>query len=216
VRVALARDSVGEIWAFRHDTVAARLQALAMTDTVTITATFNQHLDPDQRLAADSVRVRALPDSTDLAVLAILPQAAFDSAFAPPPPTVDTSAVADSVAQPDTAAAAPPPPRRPGAREPARDTSDMAPLTSRPILFDRLLIRLGEALVPGRSYVVEVRGLRNVSGVEGTAILGLQIPARQAPADSAAADSLPPAVAPDTTPARPDTAGVRLRQRRRR
>jgi hypothetical protein len=92
----------------------------------------------------------------------------------------------------------------------------MAPLTSRPILFDQLIIRLGEVLVPGRSYVVEVRGLRSVSGVEGTAFLGLQIPARQAPADTTAVDSLPPAAAADTAPPRPDTAGVRLRRNRRR
>jgi hypothetical protein len=52
--------------------------------------------------------------------------------------------------------------------------------------------------------------------VEGTAFLGLQIPARPALADSTAADSLPPAAAPDTTPPRPDTAGVRLRRDRRR
>lgn len=217
LRLAAAQDSAGEIWVFRHDTVPPRIQTLAFNDSISLAATFNQHLNPYQRLPADSVRVRALPDSIDVAVAAILPRAAYDSLFRPRPPARDTAA-ADTL-PPREPAAAPPTPAPPpaGARRQApADTGDRGPLTSRPVLFDQLLIRTESPLEPGGRYVVEIRGIENVSRISGTAIQGIQIPARPAPptrpaADTARADSVPPPA--DTTGRPPADTGVRRARR---
>jgi len=201
VRVGVGRDSVGEIWAFRHDTVAARIQALAVNDSMSISVQFNQHLSPYQRLPADSVAVLQLPDSTTVPVVVILPKDAYDSLYAtrPPSPPEADSAGADSVAAkpPDTAAAGAPVTRPPPER--AVDSTDRGPLKTKPLLFDRLLIRLDQALQPGKRYRIEVRGVESVSGVFGDATQGLAVPERRAaPADSTRADST--GARPDSTP----------------
>ncbi|MGE0555173.1 MAG: Ig-like domain-containing protein [Gemmatimonadales bacterium] len=204
VRVGVGRDSVGEIWAFRHDTVAARIQTLAVNDSMSIAVQFNQHLSPYQRLPADSVAVLQLPDSTTVPVVAILPKEPYDSLYAARPPSRPRgdSAAADSlpadsaaVAPPDTAAAAPP--ALP--LEPPADTTERGPLKTKPLLFDRLLIRLDQPLQPGKRYRVEVRGVESVSGVRGDATQGLSVPERRpVPTDSTRADST--GARPDSTP----------------
>ncbi|MEK7380856.1 MAG: Ig-like domain-containing protein [Gemmatimonadota bacterium] len=189
LRVAAGRDSVGELWAFRHDSTAARIRDLGVADSVTITAGFTVHLDPTQRLDPDSVQVLALPDSVPLVVLGALPTEAFDSAFPPAPPKRDTTAV-DTLAVPPPAdtAATRPRTRLTGPRAPARDTTDMAPLTTRPKLSDQLRIRVAEPLASEGRYLVRLLGLRTVSGVEGPANLSLIAPIRR-----------PPPATPDTT-----------------
>jgi hypothetical protein len=66
-------------------------------------------------------------------------------------------------------------------------------LKTRPPLFDRLVLRVSQPWKPGGRYVFEVRGIRNVSGVSGTATGALSVPERTA-ADSLKqkADSLRP------------------------
>ena len=204
VRVAAGRDSVGELWAFRHDTLPARVTQAESHDTLSLELTFSQQLDPWQRLLPDSVRVRLLPDSIPVPVLGILPRGAFDTVFAPAG-GVDTAKAradslraftdsirADSVARAREAAAL----RIPGAeRRPirARDTAGTGPLRTKPPLFDKLFVRLNRRLPPGSRFVVDVHGIKTVSGVAGTARGVGQIPAA-APA------------APDTTKVKPDTA----------
>jgi hypothetical protein len=62
---------------------------------------------------------------------------------------------------------------------------------------------------PGARYVVEIRGVRNVTGVAGDAVGTLVVPERAArdtlaaPADSAAADSLKRRRAKPTPPRSP-------------
>jgi hypothetical protein len=186
---------------FRHDTVAARLQTLAPNDSLSIVATFNQHLNPYARVPVDSIRVRALPDSTDLPVQAILPKEAYDSAFAARPRADTAGARADSARTPaDTVRPVRPTPPAPGRPRPQVevDTTDRGPLKTRPVLFDRLYIRLGTRLDPGARYVVEVRGVESVSRIVGTTILGFQVPPRPPPADSSRARA-------DSSRARADT-----------
>jgi hypothetical protein len=194
LRVAAGRDSVGELWAFRHDSTAARIRDLGVADSVTITAGFTLHLDPSQRLDPDSVQVLVLPDSVPLVVLGALPTEAFDSAFPPAPPKRDTTAAdtsaVDTVATPapaDTTATRPQA-RVTRPRAPAQDTTDMAPLTTRPKLSDQLRIRVAEPLASEGRYLVRLLGLRTVSGVEGPASLSLIAPIRR-----------PPPATPDTT-----------------
>jgi hypothetical protein len=220
VRVAAGRDSVGELWAFRHDSVPPRITTVARVDSLAASVTFSSHLDPYQRLPADSVRVLLLPDSTAIAVEAVLPQAAYDSLYRPRDTARDTSEVADTTRAADTtrvrdtAAAVPPappgptdttripgqPPRRViGARTPVRDTSALAPLRTRPQLFDRLVVRMRQPLRDSARYVFLVNGVRSVAGIAGSARGVLVIEPPRTPADTAK---------PDTTvaPARPDTA----------
>lgn len=225
-RVAMGRDSVGEIWAFRHDTVPARIQAIAKNDSLSLTVTFTQQLNPYQELPSSAARVRLLPDSTDIGVDSILPKAKYDSAYAPRAP-VDTtppsdSALvadslarvrADSIARADSVLRA-----REAARRRARGIEEPRPpeppLTTKPPLDDKLVIRVREPLRAGARYVVEVDGVENVSRVPGRAVLGFQIPEDPKPAaDTSAADSTRApgdSVPPDSLPARPDTAGSRL------
>ena len=220
VRLAAGRDSVGELWVFRHDTTAARINSAAPTDSLSLLLTFSQNLNPYQRLPPDSVELRLLPDSVPVPVLRILPKEEFDSAFPPVRPPADTSAAArakadsvraDSVARAradslraDSLARAreaiqiriPGVPRRGDA---VRDTAGTGPLRSRPALFDKLLVRAGERLRPGASYVVVVHGLQNLNRIAGTARAVAKVPEAKPPADT-------------TKKARPDTLAKRPRR----
>lgn len=245
VRAMTGRDSVGEIWAFRHDTLPARIQSVTRTDSMTATLTFSMSLDPYQRMVADSVELLALPDSTPVAVEALLPQVTFDSLYrsrpdsAAPDSVRADSARADSVrrvredsiararpARDSTPARIPGVPRQvAGARPtaPRRDTLDTGPLKTKPPLFDKLLLRTEARLADSGRFLVRVRGVRSVSGVAGTAQSVMVIePPKRLPADSAGgpapADSA--AARPDTLRAVPDTGRAQadtlpLRPRRR-
>ncbi len=202
-RAVPARRDVGELWAFRHDSTRLRAQAATADDSVTVAVTFSAQLDPYQRLPADSARLLALPDSTPLPVLAVLPRTAYDSVYRARRDTTraDTTR-ADTVA---TRRPAPP-----GAR---RDTVDTGPLTTRPALFDRLLLRLGQPVTPGGRYLVQVHGVRSVSGIASDVQIPLVLPAAPAapaPGDTAAAPPDTGAGRPDTASTRPDPAAVRL------
>ena len=212
VRVTAGRDSVGELWAFRHDTLPARIIQAEQHDTLSLALTFSLQLDPWQRLPPDSVRVRLLPDSTPVPVLGILPRGAFDTTFAPAV-GVDTAKAradsirartdsirADSIARAREAAAL----RIPGAeRRQIRppDTTGTGPLRTKPPLFDKLFVRLSRRLPPGARFVVDVHGIKTVSGVVGTARGVGQVPAAVA--------------APDTNLVKPDTSLADAKTQRR-
>ncbi len=229
VRLAAGRDSTGELWAFRHDTVAARISGITLNDSMSVLVTFGQALDPYQRLPHDSARVRLLPDSIDVTVDSVMTKPQYDSTFAAKPDSSKADSLkADSAGRPrrdsvrvaprDTARAQPGPPRVIRRRDRLRpqqlaDTADRGPLKTKPILSDKLVIRLRGRLVPGSRYVVELKGLRNVSGIAGHAILGLVVPEEKKPppdstkADSTKADSSKARARADTTkrppPAKP-------------
>ncbi len=197
VRVAAGRDSVGEIWVFRHDTTAVRVLSTEVRDSLSFGITFSQMLNPYQRLPGDSILVRQLPDSAPLPVLRVLTQAEFDTAFrrATPDTTPAGRARADSLRadslararadsiRADSIAAA----RRaaeirlPGAERrqlPAIDTAGRGRLTTKPALFDKLIIRVVQPLRPGGRYAVEIRGIENLSRVRGSPRSVLAVPER--------------------------------------
>lgn len=208
IRVKPGRDTVGEIWAFKHDTLPVRFQALTRNDSVSVMATFNAQLDPYQTISADSVRVRLLPDSIDLKVVAIVTKERYDSIYNKPPAKKDTAKVdsvaikarADSLARADSVARADSIRRAAvAARRAKRDSAkvipvrrDEGPLKTKPPLFDKVVIRLDTTLKPGAKYAVEMKGVRSVSGVPGRAILGFQVPEDKPPPDTtkAHADSV--------------------------
>ncbi len=213
-RIAATRDTVGEIWAFRHDSTAARLTTVVMNDSLSLLLTFSQSLNPYQRLPADSVELRLLPDSVPVAVQRMIPKEEYDSLYAVRP-VPDTTAKgraradslradslrraradslrADSIARARAAEEI----RIPGVsrrRETTRDTTGTGPLRSKPAPFDRLYLRVATRLRPGASYTITVHGIQNLSRVTGTVRQVVKIP--EAPADT-------------TKKAKPDTTAKR-------
>ena len=199
VRLAAGKTSAGELWAFVHDTAPARIRTITVTDSVSATIELSQHLDPGQRLTPDAVTVRLLPDSTPVRVTSLLPKPVDDSVHRPADAARDTTAA-------DTARAG-----RPGIVEleegrPAvprgRAAAELKPLASRPPLTDRLVLRVQWPWKPEGKYEVEIRGVRNVSGIAGDTRGALSVP--KAPA----ADSI--RRGPDSLKLTPDTLKRRL------
>jgi hypothetical protein len=193
--VAPGQDSVGAIWIYKHDSTAVHLSTATLNDSLSLLLTFSQQLNPYQRLPADSVEIRRLPDSVRVPVLAILPKGQFDTAY-PPVRSTDTararadsmraiqdSIQADSVARSRQAAAI----RIPGAQRRQQagvDTSRTGPLRTKPPLFDKLYIRVGTRLRPGADYLVIVHGIQNLSHVPALAKSVARIPIEKPPIDS--------------------------------
>lgn len=220
IRVAIGQDSVGEIWAFRHDSVGPRLQTVVLRDSISINLSFNQMLAPRTTYDSTAVRVLLLPDSLPVRVVGVYPQAAYDSLFARRPELLtaaDTlradslrivqarqdSLRADSLAQVERFAAerAAEDARRGIVRrsDQAPPPRQLEPLTTRPALYDRLIVRLDTLLIPESRYVVEVTGFANLSGADTTSLLVLVVPAAP-PRDTT--------TRPDTAATRPDTSGA--------
>ncbi|MGZ8397795.1 MAG: Ig-like domain-containing protein [Gemmatimonadales bacterium] len=169
-RVARGKSAVGELWAFVHDTTPPRIQTVNVDDSVKATVTFAQKLDPRQRLTARDVRLRLLPDSTPVAVLSILPQPIDDSIHGTASPAEESTAVEDSTAAVDTSRAGRriAPPRRGQAAEEDKP--------SRPPLSDRLVLRVPKPWAPGSRLALEIRGVKNVTGVAGNAVGVVAVP----------------------------------------
>jgi hypothetical protein len=192
--VQRGRSDVGEMWAFIHDTVPPRIQNATADDSVSATVTFSQKLDPRQRLTTSDVRLRLLPDSVLVAVASILPKH-IDDSLNRRTPAADTAA-ADTTRRADTI----PAPRRRPQRAPAGGAETGRVLTSRPPLFDRLVVRVPRPWAPGARLVLEIRGVRNVTGVAGTAVGVIAVPERPKPT---ARDTARAAGRRDTTRPRP-------------
>ena len=169
-RIARGKSAVGELWAFVHDTIAPRIQTVTVDDSVKATVTFSQKLDPRQRLSPRDVALRLLPDSTPVAVLSILPQPVDDSIHGTRPSAEDSTAVEDSLAGIDTSRAG----RRVAPRRRGRVAE--GPLPSRPPLYDRLVLRVPRPWAPGSRMALEVRGVKNVTGVSGNAVGVVAVP----------------------------------------
>ncbi|MBA3553836.1 MAG: Ig-like domain-containing protein [Gemmatimonadales bacterium] len=189
-RAAPGDTTVGELWTFVHDTTAPRSAGVTVGDSVSGAIELAQPLDPRLRLEPRNASVWVLPDSTPVAVVSVLPKPLDDSLNARRPEKPDTAA-ADSAAR-DTTAADTGRQGRPAVN---------APLTTRPPLSNRLVVRVREAWKPGGRYGIEIRGVRNVSGTTGVVRGALVVPepvardsvARDSVArDSVSRDSLPP------------------------
>jgi hypothetical protein len=170
VRVPRGRADAGELWAFVHDTNPPRIQTVTADDSVSATVAFSQMLDPRQRLTPKDVRLRLLPDSTPVPTSSLLPKPVDDS-LNRKTPARDTTPADTLAPTPDSLAADEELPG-PGGRR-----AEINPaLTSRPQLFDRLVLRVPRPWKPGARLVLEVRGVRNVTGVPGTAVGVVAVP----------------------------------------
>ena len=174
-RVPRGKSDVGELWAFVHDTNPPRIQTVTADDSVSATVTFSQKLDPRQRLGPRDVRLRLLPDSVPVAVSSILPKPVDDSLNRKVTTPADTGVTADTLGIADTVRVR----GRLGPR--VRGPAPSQPLTSRPALFDALTLRVPRAWAPGARLVLEVRGVRNVTGVAGNPVGVVAVPEKPKP-----------------------------------
>ncbi len=190
VRLARGKTAAGELWAFVHDTTPPRIREVTVIDSTSASIELSQSLAPGLRIAPSQVTVRILPDSTPIRVTSVLPKPLDDSLNRRAAPARDTTA-RDTTARDTTAADTTRPGRRRGIVEVGpgrpRARTELEPLTSRPPLTDRLILRVPQPWKPEGRYEVEIRGIRTVSGVTG---------------DVRGAMSVKPAAAPDTTAAR--------------
>lgn len=170
----------------RPDTTAVTIQRLPDSTRLAVRSLLPAPVDDSIAKAWRAVRDSIVKDS--------LAQVRADSIAKAPPPAAPA---------PDTAQKQPMP--APAAKPALKPTPDsvrkaMAKLDSaqagqrrdttrvarpgRPPLNDRLVLRLGEPLVPGGKYMVEVRGIRNVNGATGDSRAGFTMPERRPPPDS--------------------------------
>ena len=163
VRLAPGKTSAGELWAFVHDTTPPRIHEVTVGDSTSAVIAMSQDLDPRQRLTPEAVTVRSLPDSTPVRVVSLLPKSVDDSLHRPAGAPRDTTADTTKQARPGIAEVEEAP--APGAR--GRAPAELKPLTSRPPLSDRLVLRVQQPWKPEGKYEVEIKGVRNVSGVAG-------------------------------------------------
>jgi hypothetical protein len=173
-RVPRGKSDVGELWAFVHDTNPPRIQTITVDDSVSATVTFSQKLDPRQRLSPKDVRLRLLPDSVPVAVASILPKPVDDSLNRKATPA-DTGVTEDTLGLADTTQAG----RR--LRPAVRGRPPNKPLTSRPPLFDALTLRVPRPWAPGARLVLEIRGVRNVTGAAGNPVGVVAVPEKPKP-----------------------------------
>jgi hypothetical protein len=201
-RVATDSASPAELYAFVHDTLPPRIQSAASSDSMTATVTFAAPLDPAQRLDTSAVTLRTLPDSAVAGVRAVrVPEVSVAQpgrAEAKPKrergEPADTAAALPDTTAGDTVTAAP------AVAAPPRPLADSG---RRPALNDRLLVEAAKPWKPGDRLLIEIRGVRTVSGTTGDVRAPLVIPEARAPAGPrkpGAVDSLPPGeAAPDTS-----------------
>jgi hypothetical protein len=196
IRPESAVTAVPELYAFVHDTLPPRLTEASQSDSVTATLTFAQALDPFQKLDSSLASVRQLPDSTPVPVVSLAFQSAQPAGFGPglgafqaPLRPADTTAKA--AAKPaDTTAAA----RRADTTGAAAAAAAAARAMHRPALTDRLVLKVGRPWHPGDRFLIDLMGIRTVSGTAGNArgVLAIPVPKGPSggPADSLKADSL--------------------------
>jgi hypothetical protein len=185
-------DSTLELWAFVHDTTPPRVRTVSPVDSTSASVELTQPLDPRLRLQPSAVRLSLLPDSTPVRVASILPKPIDDSLHRRRPAETDSTARDTSAARDTTTArdtTAPGRPRAPGGR-PGAVRRQLEELTGRPALATQLVLRTAAPFRPGSRYTVEIRGVRNVTGVAGDVVGTLVIPEPPARDTLAPADSL--------------------------
>lgn len=194
VRTAAGNGNVGEVWAFQRDTLPPRATDATRLDSLSISLTLTQPVDPSLRIEEGDIIVQTLDDSVSAGPITALPRAMHDSLYKPAAAPVagrDTTRRADTAAVPRVPPRAAPV-RTPAAPRPAPDTLEQ----KRPKISNVLVVRVRNPLVAGRRYVVIVRGVRAVGGAVADSVRGtLDIPkpppvdTLKARADSAKGDS---------------------------
>jgi hypothetical protein len=215
-QVTLDSSATVVLWTFTHDTIGPRLRQAEPLDSVAATLTFSEALDPALPLDSIQVRVVALPDSSPVAVRALMATAQYDSlakraravadsiraAADTTRPPRDTTVVDTSQIDTTRVPAGRRPARRAGDDTTAVDTSAAARvraiLAQRPVPQDKLVLRFDTLLTPGAKYFIVARGARNLNGARADGQAVLVVPKPKPPPEPSAdstrqrSDSAPP------------------------
>lgn len=214
--VTLDSTAAATLWTFVHDTTGPRLRAPEPLDSSSFRLTFTAALSPAHVPDTGTVHLYELPDTTPVALSAVLTPAANDSLVARQRAVADslrraadtTRAAVDTTkkkaaAGRDTTARKPPtqgPVSHPGAAS-AVDSAVIKLLATRPIPTDKIVVRTSMPLKPSTKYFIRVTGATNLNGVRADAVGVLVVPAPK----KVAADSTAKAKADTTAKAKPDS-----------
>ncbi|MDH4132485.1 MAG: Ig-like domain-containing protein [Gemmatimonadota bacterium] len=207
--IAAGTASAPTLWMIPRDTVGPRITTITADDSLKATITFTLPLDPNQAVESLGVSFLRQEDSVPVPFLSLLPKPLDDSVESARRSLRDTAA-ADSIPAMERAPV-------PGKAKPPRAAADTGRalaakaqidsiVKSRPALYDRLVLRVGEPFIAERRYLVEIRGLRSVAGATGDTRGVLAIPKPRA-VPKPAADSA--AAAPDSTGHARDSSATR-------
>lgn len=191
--VTLDTQATATLWTFVHDTAGPRLRAPEPIDSVSFWLTFTAPLSPARLPDTGSVHVYELPDSTPVALSAVLAPAANDSLVArqraiadslrraadTTHAAVDTTKKKAAVGRDTTARrpVVPAPVGHPGAAPAAVDSTVIKLLATRPVPTDKLVVRTRAPLKPSTKYFIRVTGATNLNGVHADAVSVLVVPA---------------------------------------
>jgi hypothetical protein len=192
IRVPAESAGVGDLYAFTHDTLPPRIQSASSIDSATATITFAAPLDPAQPLDTGAVSLRKLPDSVAVPVRALRRPEREPVARAGAKVEGDSTGRRDSLATPNDTL----PPRPPADTARALARTDSVP-GRRPALGDRLILEAASPWKPGDRFLLEIRGVRTVSGTRGDVRAPLVIPEVKRPTGQAGRDST---ALPDSLP----------------
>jgi hypothetical protein len=209
VRVDGQTFAVPLLWLQPHDSLAPRIQSVTPNDSTSAQVQFTGPLDPYAPPPFAGLRLVTLPDSSPVPGAELLNQTA-DSVFrAKVKASADSAAKVTDTTRVDTTHKANPPKPLPGARPrptsgrpstlrpvtqsrlPEPDTVGVGLLlASRPVLEDKLILRIPGRFVPGGKYALVITALRGLSGKPGETRAGFTIPVPKPAKDSTKADSL--------------------------
>lgn len=159
-RVRAPQAAPVELRATQRDTLPARLASVTLSDSVSLRATFDRFLDPDQPPPAAAFRL-AGPDSAAIPIVAALsPRAEQAETQARQRAVTDSARRADSLAGRQLAP-------RPAAAPTAAVPAGTRP--SAPPPYTAVLLRLARPLAPNTTYRLAVADARALSGrVQGS------------------------------------------------
>ncbi|HEY6784391.1 MAG TPA: Ig-like domain-containing protein [Gemmatimonadales bacterium] len=214
--VTVDSTAAATLWTFVHDTAGPRLRAPEPLDSSSFRLTFTAALSPAHMPDTGTVHLYELPDTTPVALSAVLAPAANDSLVARQRAVADSlRRAADTTHAPvdttkkkaapgrDTTVRKPPaqgPVSHPGAA-PAVDSAVIKLLATRPIPTDKVVVRTSAPLKPSTKYFIRVTGATNLNGVRADAVSVLVVPAPK----KVAADSTAKAKADTTAKVKPDS-----------
>jgi len=194
------RDTVVvELAVVPFDTVPARITRGEARDSQQIRLVSDDWLEPGPRLGQVQVTILHLPDSVEVpgphALMSVdsfnaLPRAEPDTAAADTTAAPDTLAAADTLAGDSLARRGPPrigagrPPPMAGLRGagPPRGASNPFGAPTEPLPFQELVLVPSTPLEAGAKYLVDIRGLLNISGLpNGGGEVEITLPAPRPP-----------------------------------
>jgi hypothetical protein len=162
--------AVVELAVFPFDTTPPRITRAEFRDSLQIRVFSDDYIDPASRLDQARITILQLPDSTEVpGPYSLMSVDSFNALPKAPPDSMgkDTAGVADTISADSLAGRGPPPISQgralAGRGPPPRSTSPFGAPTE-PLPFQELVLVPASPLEPGRTYLVDIRGLVNIAG----------------------------------------------------